>query len=183
MEFIARMRKNYHGSRIFKFRLSASVLLAMLLLPLLALPAYAAESAALSNYRTALAAEQAAQDKVNGDWGGVPAADQAALTAAQATAKSAYAALSGAEKDQLFSDQTRIVGFPDQIRTIIAILFSLGTSLAVINVVWQGFKMMGGNPQAAKQAKSSITKSIIGLIIILFSWTIVGFAVNLVSKI
>jgi Type IV secretion system pilin len=110
-------------------------------------------------------------------------AAEARLKDAQAASKAAYAAFSDAEKKQFFSEQTSVSGMSGMVRNIIAILFGLASSLAVINVVWQGFKLMGANPNSAQEAKAAIIKSFLGLATILFAWSIVGFVVNLVAGI
>jgi hypothetical protein len=78
------------------------------------------------------------------------------------------------------TDITQVQGI---VQTVVASLFSVAVLVAVVNIVWQGFKLIGGNPSAAQGAKDAIIKTLIGLAVILFSWAIVGLVTNLLLKV
>lgn len=59
-------------------------------------------------------------------------------------------------------------------------VFAIAVVIAVVMVVWQGFKLISGNPQAAENAKGAIFRIIIGLAIIVFSWVIIGAAAQFI---
>ncbi len=56
--------------------------------------------------------------------------------------------------------------------------------VAVIVMIWGGFQWMtaGGNDEKISTAKKLITNAVIGLIIVILSWAIVLFAVNVLSN-
>ena len=68
------------------------------------------------------------------------------------------------------------------VQKLITALFGVATLVAVCVVVWQGFKLMSGNPSAAQDAKTAIIQTLVGLGVILFSWSIVGVVVNTLGK-
>ena len=66
------------------------------------------------------------------------------------------------------------------IDTIINTVFGLAALIAIVNIVWQGFKMISPtNPGAADGAKKAIFQTLIGLGIIFFARIIVGVVISL----
>lgn len=63
------------------------------------------------------------------------------------------------------------------ISMLVNFLFGLGCVLATLNVVWQGFRLIGGGSDGAEKSKTSIIQSIIGLTVIAFAWFIVNMII------
>lgn len=104
-----------------------------------------------------------------------------ALVLVFAFASMAYAVIPGAE-NATTSVKTGLDEVEGVIRTLISSIFALAALIAVGNVVWQGFKMMGSNPGSAEQAKGAIIRTLIGLAVILFAWAIVGVVANILLQ-
>lgn len=172
-------------------RALAILALGLMLLPLLVVPAFAGgasgewgaqDGSPMAAWESAKAIEDAAQEQANNSFipGDKEAAQQRFLEAQQA-AKVAYDNLSQSEKNAVFNRSAAVGTLSPVVRSVIPVLFGLACSLAVLNVVWQGFKLMGGNPSAAQSAKASIVKSFLGLATILGAWGIVGLVVRMLS--
>jgi hypothetical protein len=174
-----------HGGSWMAFRrLGATLVLSAVLLPLLALPAYADN---LSTFRADKAAETSLTD--NASWN-PSAADEAKLTAAEKKVAADVQKLTPAEKEQIVAEGSSIsgkdasgnpTGITAMVINVIRFIFPIAAALAVLNVVWQGFKLMGSNPNSAAQAKSAILKSFLGLGTILLAWMIVGLVLKMVT--
>ncbi|MEX2006681.1 MAG: pilin [Candidatus Saccharimonadales bacterium] len=56
---------------------------------------------------------------------------------------------------------------------IVAIIAGIG---AVIIIIWSGFKFVtaGGNPEKAREARSTLTGAVVGLVIVALAWVIVS---------
>lgn len=63
---------------------------------------------------------------------------------------------------------------------IITFVFGIFGAIAVIMVIYAGIQMIisQGNSEKVAQARRSIIYAIAGLVIIIFSWTIVSFVVG-----
>jgi hypothetical protein len=69
------------------------------------------------------------------------------------------------------------------IDTIINTVFGLAALIAIVNIVYQGFKMISPtNPGAADGAKKAIFQTLIGLGIIFFARIIVGVVISLLPS-
>ena len=56
----------------------------------------------------------------------------------------------------------------------IPLVFSFAVVIALVIIIWQGLKMVGGNPQAAEAAKGTIIRVLIGLAVIVLATAIVN---------
>lgn len=72
--------------------------------------------------------------------------------------------------------------FREMVKSAIGILFAFAVSLALINVVYQGFRLMGANQNSQEAAKASAVKSFIGLAVIVFSYTVIQVMVNILGS-
>ena len=71
----------------------------------------------------------------------------------------------------------------DKIPEIITFVFAIFGAIAVIMVIYAGIQMIisQGNSEKVAQARRSIIYAIAGLVIIIFSWTIVSFVAGRLS--
>lgn len=95
-----------------------------------------------------------------------------------------YKNLSAAEKQEIVAGLSQVN--PEMkaiVQRVNGTLLGLGTLLAVLNIVWQGFRIMDGDSQTTQQAKKSALKSLIGIGVMVFAWTLVGLVVNMVGGI
>ena len=69
------------------------------------------------------------------------------------------------------------------VRTILSLVFTITGALSVLMVVIGGLKYASsqGDPQAISKAKHTIIYAIVGLIVSIFSLTIVGFVLGRVA--
>jgi len=161
--------------------LPAVAVITLVLLALGAVPALAGGladyTAADANYQRAL---EAANDRSGGD-----AALNRAVDDARRTRDEAYATLSPSERAQAIEalrDDGMISEVETTVRNTTNVLFGLGILLAVLNCVWQGFRLMGGSTEATERARRSILMSLLGLGTMFFAWAIVGIVVSMVSR-
>ncbi len=68
----------------------------------------------------------------------------------------------------------------DTLPTVLKIVFGVAGSVAVLMVTIGGFKYVvsNGNPQEVAKAKDTILYSIIGLVVCILAFAIVGFVVD-----
>ena len=66
---------------------------------------------------------------------------------------------------------------------VIGLLLEILGSLAILFVIFSGFKYMtsAGNEQAAEKAKKSLTNAVVGFIIILMAYVILAFVQRVVT--
>lgn len=71
------------------------------------------------------------------------------------------------------------------IMSIVNVLLGFLGIIAIIVILWGGFRWMtaGGNEEKIDEAKKIITSGIIGLVIILISWTLVFFVVDQITTV
>lgn len=90
----------------------------------------------------------------------------------------------GFDDDEIGKTAFGETGEPDDVRVIVARLVNVFLGFMgivfVILILSGGYKWMtaGGNEENVNQAKSTITKAVIGLVIIWISWSIAEFTTN-----
>jgi hypothetical protein len=72
------------------------------------------------------------------------------------------------------------LGLNDVIGSIIEVFFALAGVVALFYIIIGGYQYItsGGNPEAQQMAKATITNAIIGLVIVLASYLVIGFVLG-----
>lgn len=80
---------------------------------------------------------------------------------------------------------TRVNSATGLIAFIIQLALLLVGSVAILFLIWGGFRYItaGGNPDAVKKARATITNAIIGLVVVILAWVLVYAVVNVVTNI
>jgi len=71
--------------------------------------------------------------------------------------------------------------FSDNIQSIVIYFLGFITLIAVIYIIYAGFRILtsSGEEEVIKKAKSTIIYVIIGILVIWFAWTIANFAIGI----
>ncbi|MCD5380868.1 hypothetical protein LR004_02975 [Candidatus Gracilibacteria bacterium] len=71
--------------------------------------------------------------------------------------------------------------FADTVQKVIIYLLSFVTVVAVIYIIYAGFRILtsSGDEETIKKSKNTIIYVIIGIVVIWFAWTIANFAINI----